>query len=98
MIMSQPEGEVASFMELNASKLLKLYESLIGPFDKVPSQRKSAAVSLSELLRYELLALTLDLVDGQRSISDIIEASEQGALQTSGAINQLNRAGFISLQ
>ena len=98
MIMSHPEGEVASFVELNASKLLNLYESLIGPFDKIPSQKPNGAVGLSAMLGYAPLATTLALVDGQRSITDIIAASEQGALQTSGVLNQLNRAGFISLQ
>jgi hypothetical protein len=98
LVLASPEGEAGVFLQRNDAKLLELYESYIGPFEKVPSvDHAEGAIDASQLLRHQRLADIMSLVDGERSIGALIEASQLSRLETCAALKQLERTGHITL-
>lgn len=99
LVIASPDGEAGVFLERNDGKLLDLYESYIGPFDKTPQGREADedTVSSAQALSHDRLAAIMALVDGDRSIEGVIEASSLSPLETCAALKQLERTGQISL-
>ena len=98
LTIGQIDDEVAEFLDLNGDKLLGLYEGYIGPFDKVilrgdttPESMPTGYLSRGEFDRIYAM------VDGQRTIGDMIDASERSPLETCASIEQLHRARLVAL-
>lgn len=99
LMLGRLDGEAREFVDLNADKLLHLYEGYIGPFTKVPVRGE---VHLDSMPRAYLEIPSLDrvwrLVNGERSIAQIMEASSPlTRLETCAGLEQLNRARVIQI-
>ena len=98
LTIGQIDEEVAEFLDLNGDRLLGLYEGYIGPFDKVVFRGDTTPESMPEgyLSRGEFDRLYA-MVDGQRTIGDLIDASARTPLETCASIEQLHRARLLAL-
>ena len=98
LTIGQIDDEVAEFLDLNGDKLLGLYQGYMGPFDKVVFRGDTTPESMPEgyLSRGEFDRIYA-MVDGQRTIGDLIDASERTPLETCASIEQLHRARLLAL-
>ena len=98
LTIGQIDDEVAEFLDLNGEKLLGLYEGYIGPFDKVVYRGDTTPDSMPEgyLSRGEFDRIYA-MVDGARTIGDLIDASDRTPLETCASIEQLHRARLLAL-
>jgi hypothetical protein len=92
------DDEVSEFLDLNGDKLLGLYEGYIGPFDKVPMRGDITVDAMpAGYLSQGALESVLGMIDGQRSIADLIDSSDRTPLETCASIEQLHRARLVQL-
>jgi hypothetical protein len=98
LTMGQIDDEVAEFLDLNGAKLLGLYEGYIGPFDKVLTRGSTSPESMPEgYLSHGEFDRIYAMVDGQKTIADMIDASERTPLETCASIEQLHRARLLEI-
>lgn len=98
LMMGQIDAEISEFLDLNGEKLLGLYEGYIGPFDKIPMLGDTSPDSMPQgYLKQGPLSEIYGLIDGERSIGDIIDHCACTPLETCAALEQLNRARVIIL-
>jgi hypothetical protein len=98
LTIGQVDEEVAEFLELNGDKLFGLYEGYIGPFDKVPVRGDTTPEAMpAGYLSQGALQSVFELIDGTRSIADLIDASDQTPLETCASLEQLHRARLVQL-
>ncbi|MGM0578151.1 MAG: hypothetical protein ACQEXJ_20670 [Myxococcota bacterium] len=96
--MGSLEGEAAEFLELNADRLLQIYENYLGPFTRIV---RRGAVSVEDMpagyLEQGHLGDVWNLVDGERTIRDVLDASRLPPLTACAALEQLARSRVVSL-
>ena len=98
LTIGQIDDEVSEFLNLNSEKLLGLYEGYIGPFEKVPLRGDTTPDAMpAGYLSQGALKSVFDLIDGERSIADLIDASDRPPLETCASIEQLHRARLVQL-
>lgn len=99
LVMAQLDGQVKVFIDANEVKLLNLYESYLGPFNKVPkfNDHKVDNFMPSAYRRIEKLAALIELIDGKRNMNKLFKVSPYSPLETCSAINQLRRSGIIEV-
>jgi hypothetical protein len=98
LMLGRLDGEAREFVELNAEKLLHLYESYIGPFTKVPTRGDVAVDSMPKTyLEIPAIERVFRLVDGKRSLGDIMDTSPLTRIETCAGLEQLNRARVIQI-
>ena len=93
------EGTLKEFFEFNEVKLLNLFESFLGTFTKVPHRR---ALTLDNTMpdayeRAEKLHTVLALVDGTRSLQEILRQSKYTPLESCSALSQARRCGILEI-
>ena len=98
LTIGQVDPDVAQFLDLNGAKLLALYEDYIGPFDKVPVRGETTPDAMpAGYLSQGALKQVFEMIDGERSIADLIDASERTPLETCASVEQLHRARLVQL-
>lgn len=99
IVMADASGDVAEFLEVNNKKLLSLYEGFIGPFTKTPTpQTLPDGMDMPDgYKRNEKIAKMMALVNGKRTIADLIKASPYTSLQTCCILNQLRRSALVKI-
>jgi len=98
LTIGQIDDEVSEFLDLNGDKLLGLYEGYIGPFDKVPMRGDTTPDAMpAGYLSQGSLESVFGLIDGERSIADLIDSSDRTPLETCASIEQLHRARLVQL-
>ena len=98
LVMLNPHAEeLATFIEKNGSLLRSLYEEHFGSLDRVPVPMQDAH-PIKIPTRYPQVVMdVLRLVDGHRSIRDILKRSVLGEVQTLCSVGHLARCGFLEL-
>jgi len=93
------EGTLKEFFEFNEVKLLNLFESFLGSFTLVPKRRKRTLDNAmpEAYERAEKLHAVLALVDGARTLKDILRESPYLPLETCSALSQARRCGVIEI-
>ena len=94
LLLGEPTGEALEFVETNTPKLLKLYEGYMGPFSRTVQR---GPLNPEEdmppgYLEQGCLAEIYDMIDGVRTLEEIMEASEQDRLTACAALKQLERS------
>jgi len=99
IVMAEASGDVGEFLEVNKKKLLSLYEGFIGPFTKKPKlQKLEVGMDMPQSYKdNDKIAKVIELVNGKRSIADVIKASPFNALQTCCILNQLRRSALVKI-
>ena len=99
LVSARLDGLVKEFIDVNEVKLLNLYESYLGPFDKVPTRRTLDLDNTmpSAYARAEKLAKMLAIIDGKRDINELFAISPYTPLETCSALNQLRRSGIVAI-
>jgi len=98
LVIGNIDEELDEFLELNGDRLLNLYEGYMGPFERVPVPGQIAPESMPKgYFSQGELARLYEMIDGERSIGDLIDASERTPLETCASIEQLRRARLINL-
>ena len=92
------EGEAREFVDINGDKLISLYEQVMGPFSKTPTRGDIGPGEMPQgYLGHPALRNVLDLVDGRRTISKILEEATCSRLRACAALEQLHRARVVML-
>lgn|GEM_PF-1859594 len=93
------EGTLREFFEFNEVKLLNLFESFLGKFTRVPRRRPRTIENAMPdgYERTEKLMAVLALVDGERTMQEILRESPYTPLETCSALNQARRCGVIEV-
>jgi len=98
LIMLSPSAEeLQAFVEKNGESLKRLYEENFGSFDRVPVPVSNSVPVRIPTQDEALVKDILDLVDGHRTIQDILEQSEHEDLFTLVSIAHLARSGYLEL-
>ena len=98
LILGYVDEEISEFLDLNGEKLLGLYEGYIGPFDKVPTRGDTLPSGMPQgYLSHGELSDLYALVDGRRTIGDLIDLCERTPLETCAGLEQLHRARLLIL-
>ncbi len=97
LMLSPRAQELDVFFERNESTLKRIYEEYFGSLDRIPVPLRNAhpikiptsdAATVMDILR---------LVDGQRTLRDVIRLSSLGDLRGLVSLAHLARSGFIEL-
>ena len=93
------EGTLREFFEFNEVKLLNLFESFLGKFTRVPRRRPRTIENAMPdgYERAEKVHAVLALVDGERSLQEILRESHYTPLETCSALNQARRCNVIEI-
>ncbi len=93
-----PEGDIAEFVSLNQERLLGIYQNqVLGDFQAVlqieasPDELRFPAWYAKQ----ERVAAVRSLVDGKRTIAQILEASSMSPLETCCILAELKRSGQV---
>jgi len=89
--------ELATFLEKNGSLLQRLYEEHLGSLDRVPVPLKEARPIRIPTVHPPLVLDVLRLVDGHRTIRDILKRSHMGDLRTLASLAHMSRSGFLEM-
>ena len=94
LIVAPINDQIRSFLRINESKLMKLYEGVMGPWSNVPGHvgNPQAPEFFNHHAKFKTI---LHLVDGQRDLGAILEESYFLPLETCAVVNQLIRAKVI---
>lgn len=98
LIMLNPQAEeLKAFLEKNGALLEKLYTDHMGTLDRVPVPLDTGHQIKIPTSFAPLLMDILRLIDGHRTIRDILKKSKFGTIPTLATIAHLGRSGFIEL-
>ncbi len=98
LMLGELDGEASEFVKLNSDKLLHLYEGYIGPFTKIPVRGDVPMDSMPPAyLEMPSLGALFSLVDGERTLQEIMDTSKVTPLVTCAALEQLNRSRIIQI-
>ena len=90
--------DLQEFVRVNESKLMDLYSGLVGPFEKTPVRVEGQEPQMpSVFLEEPKIQHILSQVDGNTSMSEMIESGEMSPLETVAVINQLLRTRTIAI-
>ena len=96
LLLAGRNPEVLEFVRLNEDKLVRLYERSLGSFERMPKrERRVEAMPLSFLSRPSV-AMVYNHVNGERSITSLIDALELPRVEICSVLNQLRRSRLIS--
>ncbi len=99
LVMAKVDGQIKEFVDVNEVKLLNVYESYLGPFSKIPKvlPRDIDNAMPSAYERAEKIRTILELIDDQRTLSDLMRDAPLSPLETCCVINQLRRSGVLEV-
>lgn len=94
LIIAPINDQIRNFLRVNESKLMKLYEGVMGPWSNVPHKvdNPHAPVFFKQHAKFKTI---LHLVDGKRDLGTILEESYFLPLETCAVLNQLIRSKVI---
>ena len=99
LVIGKPIAKMESFILANQARLIEVYRSTVfGHFLLRPERVSSeqSAMMPAPFLSFNLIATVLDLVNGQRSIQQIIDQAALTPLEVCCALSQLKRAGLVT--
>lgn len=89
--------QVDAFLQHNEPRLLEYYQGLFGPFSRVPALVKSEQHMPPSYLTMDKIRAIVELVDGRRSVEDIIVASGMRRVEACAVLSQLVRASALDV-
>lgn len=94
LIIAPINDQIRNFLRVNESKLMKLYEGVMGPWSNVPRRLDNphAPTFFKQHAKFKTI---LHLVDGRRDLGSILEESYFLPLETCAVLNQLIRSKVI---
>lgn len=98
MLMVSPDAEETNeFLRRNESLFRRMYEEYFGSLDRVPVPVPDSQPIKIPARDPALVIEILRLVDGRRTLKEILAKSKFGALRTLMSIAHLVRSGFLEL-
>jgi len=98
LIMLNPNAEeLDTFLNKNGDALVKLYQEHFGSLDRVPIALNNGEPVKIPTPVPSMIKDILGLVDGTRTINEILSQSKMDALRTLSSVAHLARSGFIEL-
>lgn len=94
LIIAPINDQIRNFLRVNESKLMKLYEGVMGPWSNVP-HKVDTANAPPFFRQHAKFKSILHLVDGKRDLGGILEESYFLPLETCAVLNQLIRSKVI---
>ena len=94
LIIAPINDQIRNFLRVNESKLMKLYEGVMGPWSNIP-HRADSDHAPSFFKHHAKFKTILHLVDGRRDLGTILEESYFLPLETCAVLNQLIRSKVI---
>jgi len=94
LIIAPINDQIRNFLRVNESKLMKLYEGVMGPWSNVP-HKVDAPNAPAFFQQHAKFKSILHLVDGKRDLGGILEESYFLPLETCAVLNQLVRSKVI---
>jgi len=98
LVMLSPDAEeLRVFLDKNGESLVTLYQEHFGSLDRVPIPIKEQEPVKIPTDSAHIVMDVLQLVDGHRTIKDILKRSKIGELHALASIAHLARSGFVEL-
>lgn len=98
LVMLSPDAEeLQAFLAKNGESLIKLYHEHFGSLDRVPIPIREQDPVRIPTDSAHIVMDVLQLVDGHRTIKDILKRSGIGDLHALASIAHLARSGFVEL-
>ena len=95
LVLAPDNEEIQAFVALNEKKLLELYHTVLGDWDRVPRVLEDRAKEPIATNTSEKMRRVLRHVDGQRTIRQILNGTSLNQLEACSALSQLMRARVV---
>jgi len=93
---SELNEDLTEFVQKNEVKLLRVYEEVLGPWDKILHRNSSGESLHAGFLRAPKIEWVIAKVDGQATIGDLLKNEKLSQLETVAVISQLLRSKAVS--
>jgi hypothetical protein len=98
LVLAPPSEAIQEFIALNETKLVDLYENLIGPWTRVPRRNEAARTMPPAYTQDPKISKVLSTIDGETAFSAVISAVPMSRLEVCSILNQLMRAQLITTE
>ena len=89
--------QIESFLEHNESRLLNYYQSVFGPFARIPRLTNDHPAMPSGYFKMAKVHTISSLIDGQRTVSEVIEVSDLRKIEACAVLSQLIRSSAVEV-
>lgn len=96
LVLAPENEEIQAFVTLNERKLLEIYQSVLGAWERVPRLVDGAWSTPLARSTGEKVARVLRLIDGARSVQSIVGSSSLSRLEACSVLSQLMRSRIIA--
>ncbi|HIN85933.1 MAG TPA: hypothetical protein EYN06_05575 [Myxococcales bacterium] len=93
---SELNEDLTEFVQKNEVKLLRVYEEVLGPWNKTLHLNTSGESLHAGFLRAPKIKWVIGKVDGQATIGDLLQNEKLSQLETVAVISQLLRSKAVS--
>ncbi len=97
VVVSPLTPQVESFLHHNEGRLLEYYQGVFGPFSRVPALVHSEQRMPASYYALDKIRTITEMVDGRRSIQNILLSSGMSRIEACAVISQLVRAAAIDV-
>ncbi|GMV39982.1 MAG: hypothetical protein AMXMBFR64_16980 [Myxococcales bacterium] len=95
LVLAPENEEIQAFVSLNERKLIEIYQSVLGDWDRVPRLSEGGLSMPVVTSTGDKVRRILKHIDGGRSIREILGASSSNRLEVCSVLSQLIRARVI---
>lgn len=89
--------QIESFLSHNETRLLEYYESVLGPWTRVAHLKDPESSMPPAYFRFEKMAAIVELLDGVRPLSAVIQGSGLRMIEACAVLSQLSRSASLDL-
>lgn len=95
LVLAPENEEIQAFVSLNERKLLEIYQSVLGAWERVPRISEGGLSMPVATSTGEKVGRVLKLIDGTRTVRQILGGSSLNRLEACSVLSQLMRARVI---
>jgi hypothetical protein len=89
--------EIEGFLGHNEARLLDYYQNVFGPFSRTIRMAEDKGQMPPSYFSQEKVQTVLDMIDGSRTVSEIIDGSGLRRIETCAVLSQLVRASAVDV-
>jgi hypothetical protein len=97
IVVAPMADQIESFLDHNESRLLNYYQSVFGPFSRVPKLTEGEPAMPAGYFRMAKVHTIASLIDGQRTVTEVIDGSGLRKIEACAVLSQLVRSSAVEV-
>ena len=97
IVVAPMADQIESFLDHNESRLLNYYQSVFGPFSRVPKLTEGEPAMPAGYFRMAKVHTIASLINGQRTVTEVIDGSGLRKIEACAVLSQLVRSSAVEV-